>query len=142
MVEAGYRSGALITAEWALEQGRECFVVPGTIDAPTSAGCLQFLRAYHGQARIVVGIPELLEDLGLLDATSARSDPVALELGTLEATLAALVTKGVSSADGLVSATGLPIASVLSGLTLLEMHGLVTTAYGRYRPSGRLMDGR
>ena len=51
VVEAPARSGALITASWALEQGRECFLVPGSIDAPASAGCLAFLREFptpHG----------------------------------------------------------------------------------------------
>src|SRR6185436_18349882 len=65
VVEAGARSGALVTASWALEQGRECFVVPGSIDAPTSAGCNGFLRDWHGLARIVSGVPQLLDDLGL-----------------------------------------------------------------------------
>ncbi len=59
VVEAGQRSGALITAGWALEQGRECFLVPGPLGAPTSLGCLAFLRAFPGQARVVCGIPEL-----------------------------------------------------------------------------------
>jgi DNA processing protein len=66
VVEAGRRSGALITAGWALEQGRECFLVPGPLDAPTSEGCHAFLRSFPGQTRVVCGIPELLEDLGLL----------------------------------------------------------------------------
>ena len=48
VVEAGARSGALVTASWALEQGRECFLVPGSIDAPTSAGCNGFLRDWPG----------------------------------------------------------------------------------------------
>ena len=65
VVEAGRRSGALITAGWALEQGRECFLVPGPLDAPTSEGCHAFLRSFPGQTRVVCGIPELLEDLGL-----------------------------------------------------------------------------
>ncbi|HEX5452098.1 MAG TPA: DNA-processing protein DprA, partial [Candidatus Limnocylindrales bacterium] len=57
VVEAPARSGALITASWALEQGRECFFVPGAIDAPASAGCLSYLREFPGRARIVAGIP-------------------------------------------------------------------------------------
>ena len=66
VVEAGRHSGALITAGWALEQGRECFLVPGPLDAPTSEGCHAFLRSFPGQTRVVCGIPELLEDLGLV----------------------------------------------------------------------------
>jgi len=65
VVEAGRRSGALITAGWALEQGRDCFLVPGPLDAPTSEGCHAFLRSFPGQTRVVCGIPELIEDLGL-----------------------------------------------------------------------------
>jgi DNA processing protein len=71
VVEAGRHSGALITAGWALEQGRECFLVPGPLDAPTSEGCHAFLRSFPGQTRVVCGIPELLEDLGLAE----ESDP-------------------------------------------------------------------
>jgi hypothetical protein len=65
-MEAGRNSGALITAGWALEQGRECFLVPGPLDAPTSEGCHAFLRSFPGQTRVVCGIPELMEDLGLV----------------------------------------------------------------------------
>ena len=59
IVEAGERSGALITASWTLEQGRECFVVPGPIDVPQSVGCNRLLRLYPGQARAVPGVAEL-----------------------------------------------------------------------------------
>ena len=82
VVEAGRHSGALITAGWALEQGRECFLVPGPLDAPTSEGCHAFLRSFPGQTRVVCGIPELLEDLGLVaegeqpgGAAAGHSDP-------------------------------------------------------------------
>ncbi len=72
VVEAPARSGALITASWALEQGRECFLVPGPIDAPAAAGCLSFLREFHGAARIVAGIPQLVADLGWVSAVRER----------------------------------------------------------------------
>ena len=78
VVEAGASSGALLTASWALEQGRECFLVPGSIDAPTSAGCNGFLREWGGAARVVSGIPQLLDDLGLFGgAALPRADDVA-----------------------------------------------------------------
>ena len=72
MVEAGARSGALTTAAWALEQGRGLHIVPGRLDDPAVAGCLAFLREAGPEARIVAGVPELLEDLGLLDRRLGR----------------------------------------------------------------------
>ena len=151
VVEAAARSGALITARWALEQGRGCFLVPGSIDAPTSAGCLAFLRAFAGEARIVAGIAELVDDLGLLDSTgpevdSASKTPAAgpsreailAVLGGAEARVAAALADGATTADELAERTDLPIAAVLGTLTLLEMRELVNSAYGRYRPAGAL----
>jgi DNA processing protein len=146
VVEAGASSGALITATWALEQGRECFLVPGPLDSPASAGCLAFLREFPGQARIVAGIPQLIEDLQLVDALSGASavpvtPSVAAVLVGLDAgprRIAAELLAGLTTADELVAATGLPIAGVLAALTLLESRELVAGAYGRYRPVGRL----
>jgi DNA processing protein len=146
VVEAGARSGALLTANWALEQGRDCFVVPGSIDSPTSAGCLAYLREFPGQARIVAGVPQLLEDLGLVDLPdpldgSALEPPVAavlVELGEGARRVAAALVHGLTTVDEVVAATTLPIAAVLGALTLLEGRGLAVGSYGRYRPAGRL----
>lgn len=160
VVEAGRRSGALITAGWALEQGRDCFLVPGPFDAPTSAGCHAFLRSFPGQARLVAGIPELIEDLGL-DAGSSSTEgevtalrrpggrpssslpgagraAVLAALGPVELALAEQLALGPATADQLSQRTSLPAAAVLSALTLLELRGLARCAYGRYSPSGSL----
>ena len=83
VVEAPARSGALITASWALEQGRPCYLVPGALDAPASAGCLAFLREWEPEAHIVAGVPQLIADLGFAqpigrhaaDAVAAADDP-------------------------------------------------------------------
>ncbi len=72
VVEAGARSGALTTAAWALEQGRSLHIVPGRLDDPAVAGCLAFLREAGPEARVVAGVPELIEDLGLIDAADPR----------------------------------------------------------------------
>jgi DNA processing protein len=152
VVEAASKSGALITAGWALEQGRDCFMVPGPIDAPQSAGCLEWLRLYPADVRIVAGIPELIEDLGLVGAGrqvtaagEARERPrrVALEaelveLGTTARRIALELLRGRATLDELVLASGQPVATTLGALTLLEVRGLATSAYGRYRPAGRL----
>jgi DNA processing protein len=152
VVEAASKSGALITAGWALEQGRDCFMVPGPIDAPQSAGCLEWLRLYPADVRIVAGIPELIEDLGLVGAGrqvtaagEARERPrrVSLEaelveLGTTARRIALELLRGRATLDELVLASGQPVATTLGALTLLEVRGLATSAYGRYRPAGRL----
>jgi len=164
VVEAGQRSGALITAGWALEQGRECFLVPGAIDSPQSAGCNAFLRSFPGQARVVCGIPELLEDLELAsDATEASTasppsrssagkpapadgrsvglEAVIASLGPVERELATQLSNGPATADSLSERTGLAGAAVLSALTLLELRGLVDWSGGRYMPVGALARG-
>jgi DNA processing protein len=143
VVEAPARSGALITASWALDQGRECFLVPGAIDAPASAGCLAFLREFPVAARIVAGIPQLIDDLGLADHLAepgVTSDAAATlaDVGEAAGRLGRELLKGRSTVDELVAATGWPVASVLAGLTMLERRGLAVGVHGRFRPAGGL----
>ncbi len=143
VVEAPARSGALITASWALEQGRECFLVPGAIDAPASAGCLAFLREFPDRARIVAGIPQLIDDLGLADHLTqpgVASDVAATLSGVGEAAarLGREIVLGRATVDELVAATGWPVATVLAALTILEFRGLVVGVHGRFRASGSL----
>jgi DNA processing protein len=149
VVEAAAGSGALITARWALEQGRGCYLVPGSIDAPMSAGCLALLRAYPGEARIVAGVAELIDDLELVAPAPASPDRPAFDgtvsraallasLGTTEARVADALADGAATLDELALRTDLPIPAVLGTLTLLEMRGLIVGAYGRYRPAGAL----
>lgn len=157
VVEAPAKSGALITASWALEQGRECFVVPGTIDDPAYAGSLAILHRYGGHARAIPTVAQLLEDLGLVEEDEAARQPrrrprkhasslpgpspasLLAELGATEARVARLLLGGRSTVDELAFALGLPVATILGTLTLLEMRGLASSAYGRYRPAGALV---
>jgi predicted Rossmann fold nucleotide-binding protein DprA/Smf involved in DNA uptake len=162
VVEAGASSGALLTASWALEQGRECFLVPGSIDAPTSAGCNGFLREWGGAARIVSGIPQLLDDLGLfagaaLERPEEPRRPASASGIVIKASLAlpsvgsvlsgrteaeqqvgeALV-HGAVTVDELVAVTRRSLAEVLRALTRLETAGLAHAIHGRYAPLGAL----
>ena len=143
VVEAPARSGALITASWALEQGRACFLVPGAIGAPASAGCLAFLREFPDNARIVAGIPQLIDDLGLADhlaepGVSNMAAATLADVGAAAARLGKELVLGRATVDELVAATGWPVASVLAGLTLLERRGLAVGIHGRFRPAGGL----
>jgi DNA processing protein len=144
VVEAPRTSGALITARWALEEGRECFIVPGPIDAASSAGCLAFLRENHQTARVVAGIGELVVDLGLVADGRRRSgrggSSAALAgLGPIAREVGRLVAAGIGTVDEVVAATELPVATVLSAITVLESNGLVVDALGRYRAVGALV---
>ncbi|MHB8673646.1 MAG: DNA-processing protein DprA [Candidatus Limnocylindrales bacterium] len=139
VVEAPLRSGALITAAWALEQGRECHLVPGPIDAPMSAGCLAFLRENSGLAHPVATIPDLIDDLGFIDPGPRHAVAVAqVELGPIERRIVAALVDGATTTDEILQMVREPVATILGGLTLLEMRGLLTSAYGRYRLAGRL----
>ncbi len=144
VVEAPARSGALITASWALEQGRECFLVPGPLDAPASAGCLAFLREFEQNTHIVAGIPQLIADLGLGPRViGGIQDAVAAAtiqgIGPTEASVAAHVARGHVTVDEIVAAAGLPVATVLAALAMLERRGLVVGVHGRFRPAGTLL---
>jgi DNA processing protein len=154
IVEAGERSGALITASWTLEQGRECFVVPGPIDSEQSVGCNRLLRLYPGQARAVPGVAELLEDLGLVGLSAPAEpgdralrvgraigpDPAAIlaGLGAAETAVATALLPRAATLEELVDATGLAPATILAVLTRLEGRGLVVAALGRYGTGGAL----
>jgi DNA processing protein len=152
VVEAGIRSGALITADWALRQGRDCYLVPGPIDEPRSAGCNDWLREFRDAVRLVSDIPHLLEDLGLVGghagkpggtSTRLHRPPASVaaqltELGSTAGQVAEALIAGHTSIDDLVATTGHEPATVLGAITLLEMRGLATSTYGRYRAAGRL----
>ena len=100
LVEAGQRSGALITAEHALEQGREVFALPGNLDSETSAGCLALLRQ---GARLIRGVDDLLADLQGLKAGEAApppSRPASLFAEEAPPSDAFLPTASAASANG------------------------------------------
>jgi DNA processing protein len=141
VVEAGARSGALTTAAWALEQGRGLHIVPGRLDDPAVAGSLAFLREAGPEARVVAGIEELLEDLGLLDATAAdiaAGGRAIVGLAPAEAAVAKALAAGIATPDEIALVSGLAGASVLAVLTALEVRGLAVEAFGRYRAAGPL----
>lgn len=143
VIEAPAKSGALVTASWALEQGRGCFLVPGAIDDPAQAGCLSFLREWPDQARVMTGVPQLLEDLGLAmqprgrRATALAGATIAT-LGRTAAAVAEAMVAGYATVDEIAAVTRLPVATLLATLTLLERDGLAVGIFGRYRPAGTL----
>ena len=127
VVEARERSGALITADFALELGRDVFAVPGEITSGLSAGTNDLLR--QGAAPLLAA-EDVLSALGLEPASrraAAVSEAAALVL--------AEITDAAFDADGLVRATGRSTGEVAAALVELELAGLVTEAEGLYRIS-------
>lgn len=125
IVEARERSGALITADFALEEGREVFVVPGEITSSLSRGTNQLLR--QGAAPLL-DPEDALDPLGL---TPLRSPPPVLAAAT--AAVLAAVRAGAPAIDDLARATGLAASAVAAALAELEVLGQVSGRDGRYR---------
>jgi DNA processing protein len=117
VVEARERSGALITADFALEEGREVFAVPGEITSALSAGTNALLRL---GATPLTSATDVLESLGIERLDHAIDRHPLLEL--MPATI-----------DELVGASGLPLRQVLAVLAELELAGAVAEGDGVYR---------
>ena len=89
----------------------------------------------------MAGVPELLEDLGLLRPGGpplGPGDPLLTALTEVERAVATRLAAGPATVDELVAATGTRGATILGALTSLELRGFVLEAYGRYRPAGAL----
>ena len=156
VVEAPERSGALITAETALEQGRDVFAVPGPIDAPNSVGCNRLIRDGAGLVSDAWDIlreyagrfPEKLKQeeareqpavLGYQARQKSEPKPVPPSLDMKKsdltddqlALLRAMSDEEPALVDDLIEQTGIPTRRVLSALTLLEMEHMVTQHSGK-----------
>jgi DNA processing protein len=126
IVEARERSGALITADFALEDGREVFAVPGEITNSLATGTNRLL----GQgATPLTSADDVLELFGL----SPSQRPATPVLGADAASVVERLTEGAASADELARATGLAPGPLAAALTELELAGLAAEAEGRYR---------
>ena len=127
VVEAGSRSGALITASYALSFARDVAAVPGRIDSEASAGANRLLR---DGAHVVTSIDDALalaKFTTRIDTTATTPDSAqpSLALGSDEAAVWHLLAPGGVSTDDLVHRTAWPVARCLVAVTNLELQGLV-----------------
>lgn len=126
VVEARERSGALITADFALEEGREVFAVPGEITSALSVGSNALLRL---GATPLTGSGDVLEALGI-ERAEAVVDP---DVSEAARRVLGLVRDTPAGADELVARSSLEAGAVSVALTELELAGLVAGADGVYR---------
>jgi DNA processing protein len=130
VVEARERSGALITADFALELGREVFAVPGEITSGLSKGTNDLIRQ---GATPLLASEDVLEALGLEPVPRAPPPTLSPEGRAVLAVLA----DGAAALDEISRATGLGAPEVAVALTELELGGLVEGGDGVYRTRGR-----
>ncbi len=122
VVEAGEKSGALITAKYAADQGREVFAVPGSIFQRSSMGTNRLIR---DGATPVLSATDVLEGLNLVSVTQHIEAQMLLPADETEARLFDLLSSEPLHVDELGRAVDLPIAQVSSTLALMELKGLV-----------------
>lgn len=136
VVEAGERSGALITAEWALEQGREVFAVPGNVTAPTSRGTNRLIKM---GAKLVERVEDILEELPQYalvakPLTAARQEELGFRSDVTpdEARILALLDPVQERhIDWIIEQSRLPTGMVSSLMLQLELEGSVTQLPGK-----------
>jgi DNA processing protein len=122
VVEAGEKSGALITADFAAEQGRDVFAVPGSIFQRGSAGTNRLIR---DGATPVLSVDDVLEALNMTAVVQHVEAQMLLPTDATEVQLFDLLSEEPMHVDELGRAAELPIAQVSSALALMELKGLV-----------------
>jgi DNA processing protein len=136
VVEADLHSGALITANFATEYGRQVFAVPGRIDSPRSRGCHDLIKK---GAKLCEGVEDILSEFEYLFPTSNRP-PSATATGVLPAlelseneqrVLDTLSPDNEASIDEVIRHSGLPSSSVSVALLSLEMKRVVKQLPGK-----------
>ncbi len=123
VVEAGETSGALITAQYALEQGRETFAVPGSALSRRSAGTNRLVQS--GEAKLVMDVQDILEELNLTMLAQQVEVRQIVPENDVEARLLACLSSEPTHIDELGRSAALPIAQVSSALSLMELKGMV-----------------
>ncbi len=138
VVEAPARSGSLITANQALDQGRSIFAVPGPIDRPTSEGCNRLIQQ---GATLVCSAGDILDEmetgysslaLDFGDGESPANAKPTIPLTDTEQKALDMLEGGEFTIDGISEATGLPGPEVSVALLKLEMKRLVKQLPGKY----------
>jgi DNA processing protein len=127
IVEAGERSGALITADFALEQGREVFAVPGNIFRKKSMGANKLIQQ---GAKPVLSVGDILEELNLTMVSQQAEVRAIVPENETEATLLEYITADPIHVDEIGQKSDLPIAQVSSTLALMELKGMVRQVGG------------
>jgi DNA processing protein len=127
VIEAGIKSGALITAAFAADQGREVFAVPGNITSPGSMGTNRLIQ---NGAHPLLSAEQVLEILELSMVAEHRSARVALPSDAVEAQLFEILGVEPLHIDEVTNRTEIPVEKVTASLALMELKGMVRQVGG------------
>ncbi|MCL4871111.1 MAG: DNA-processing protein DprA [Anaerolineae bacterium] len=127
VIEAGERSGALITARFAAEQDRDLFAVPGPINSAASWGTNRLIQE---GAKLVTRVEDILEELNLLMVTEQAAVQAVVPESPEEALLLNYLSRQPTHIDELVRASGLNGATTSSTLMLMELKGIIQQVGG------------
>jgi len=122
VIEAGETSGALITAEFAAEQGREIFAVPGNILAPQSKGTNKLIQQ---GALPLLSANDIMQALNLTRVGQHKAARKALPADEVEAKLLTAIGEEPRHVDEIRNKTGLPVEKVSATLVMMELKGMV-----------------
>src|SRR4051812_22089140 len=135
VVEANLTSGALITANFAVEYGRQVFAVPGRIDSPRSKGCHELIKK---GAKLCEGVEDILSEFEYLFPASNRPPSAnetgvlpALDLSENEQKVYGVLDSEELTTDEVIRKSGLPSSAVSVALFSLEMKRLVKQLPGK-----------
>ncbi len=129
VVEAGESSGALITAEFALEQDREVFAVPGSIFYKTCRGTNRLIQQ---GAKLVLSVEDILEELNISAVKAKEEVRAAVPTTDTESLILSHLSSEPTHIDEIKRATGLSISEVSSTLAIMEIKGLVRQVGGMH----------
>ena len=131
VVEAGEKSGALITAEFAMEQGREVYALPGNINSTMSSGTNQLLR---DGARMVLNVNDIIDPIRsqeLMNHLQINKVEVEPHLSAEETAVMAVIREEPVYLDALAYKCGMTVSQLNGILTILELKGLISQHPGK-----------